>query len=168
MPGIRILCQAHINSEFSGCICDLIVMSFQICVNWFDFYDPESGVSKYMVGVGTKPGLANIVRLTQQSSKQHSTCFMLDDGNKLEHGKLYYGVVRAFNGAIFQRSSRAISDGGKLILICSHRTDLYTRNSFKIVIKVSLSTFYGVWFIVSPFSICQIVYQRNQNFMVNY
>ena len=86
---------------------------FQICFNWAGFYDPESGISKFMVGVGTSPGLTDVVRLTRQGGKQYSACLLLNNDNHLKHGNTYYGVVWAFNGAVNQRNTSGVSDGGK-------------------------------------------------------
>ena len=90
-------------------------MSLQICVNWFDFYDPESGISKYRVGIGREPGKTDIIKLTEISGKQHSTCLILDKDIRLEHGKIYFAVVWAYNGAINQRNASAISNGGNTL-----------------------------------------------------
>ena len=87
-------------------------MSLQICVNWFDFFDPESGISKYRVGIGREPGKTDIIKLTEISGKQHSTCLILGQDIQLEHGKIYFAVVWAYNGAINQRNTSAISNGG--------------------------------------------------------
>lgn len=83
----------------------------KICFNWVNFYDPESGISYYLVGAGTRPGLTDVVRLTEISYKQQSACLDVSPRNVLEHGKTYYGVVWAFNGAIHQRNVSAVSNG---------------------------------------------------------
>ena len=92
----------------------MFMLLFQICFNWVNFYDPESGISYYLVGAGTRPGLTDVVRLTEISYKQQSACLDVSPRNVLEHGKTYYGVVWAFNGAIHQRNVSAVSNGGTL------------------------------------------------------
>ena len=90
-----------------------IFLYFQICLNWIDFNDPESGISYYLVGVGTKPGLTDVVRLTEISVQQISVCLDVSGTVMLEHGQSYFGVVWAFNAAINQKNNSAISSGGE-------------------------------------------------------
>ncbi|KAL3873866.1 hypothetical protein ACJMK2_036950, partial [Sinanodonta woodiana] len=82
-----------------------------VCVSWFNFYDPESGIGKYEAGVGTEPGLTNIVTLTAFDSHVHESCLKLEDGRQLEHNKTYYTVIWASNQGIQQRNTSAVSDG---------------------------------------------------------
>ncbi|KAK3612537.1 hypothetical protein CHS0354_024514 [Potamilus streckersoni] len=83
----------------------------QICSNWLNFFDPESGIGKYAVGVGTKQGLTDIANLTLVEQYVHETCLALQDDKQLQHGHKYFTVVWAYNRAIKQRNVSAVSDG---------------------------------------------------------
>ena len=85
-------------------------------MNWKDFYDPESGISFYMVGVGSEPfpNITDVANLTKIRRQTHETCFTLKPGFYLEHGATYYTIVWAYNGAARQQNISQISDGGML------------------------------------------------------
>ncbi|KAK3612515.1 hypothetical protein CHS0354_024486 [Potamilus streckersoni] len=83
----------------------------QICSNWLNFFDTESGISKYAIGVGTNPGQTDIANLTMVEQYVHETCLALQDDKQLQHGHKYFTVVWAYNRAIKQRNVSAVSDG---------------------------------------------------------
>lgn len=87
----------------------------QICANWEGFSDEESGIALYIVNVWTSDsGLTTkVVNDTQFSRTTSSACFDLAVGNHLQHGKMYYVTVQAFNSANKQLNVSATSDGGK-------------------------------------------------------
>ena len=89
---------------------------WQICANWQGFFDPESGISYYMVSVGSEPleNVTDISNLTQVNKKSHEACVLLQPGFYLEHGKTYYTTVWAYNGAARQLNISTISNGGNL------------------------------------------------------
>ncbi|XP_052081925.1 uncharacterized protein LOC127719726 isoform X2 [Mytilus californianus] len=84
-----------------------------ICANWQGFFDPESGISFYMVSVGSEPleNVTDVSNLTQVSRKLHEACVLLQQASYLEHGRIYYTTVWAFNGAARQLNISAISNG---------------------------------------------------------
>ena len=77
-----------------------------------DFYDPESGISAYLVGVGSSSGQTDIVPLQEVYYKEHTKCFDLTSDRVLQHGKTYYAIVYGVNGGIVKRNVSAVSDGG--------------------------------------------------------
>ncbi|VDI54125.1 Hypothetical predicted protein [Mytilus galloprovincialis] len=83
----------------------------QLCSNWRHFYDQESGISMYMVGVSSERNINNtdIANTTEISRQTHTTCVSVN--KVLEHGKTYYTIVWAYNGGIAQQKVAAISDG---------------------------------------------------------
>ncbi|VDI79784.1 Hypothetical predicted protein [Mytilus galloprovincialis] len=82
-----------------------------LCSNWRHFYDQESGISMYMVGVSSERNINNtdIANTTEISRQTHTTCVSVN--KDLEHGKTYYTIVWAYNGGITQQKVAAISDG---------------------------------------------------------
>lgn len=87
----------------------------QICANWEGFSDAESGIALYIVNVWTSDSgvTTKVVNDTQFSRTTSSACFDLAAGNHLQHGKMYYVTVQAFNSANKQLNVSATSDGGK-------------------------------------------------------
>ncbi|XP_076085326.1 uncharacterized protein LOC143056125 [Mytilus galloprovincialis] len=85
----------------------------KICANWQGFFDPESGISFFMVSVGSEPleNVTDISNLTQIDRKHHKTCVFLEQGSYLEHGNTYYTTVWAYNGGARQLNSSSISNG---------------------------------------------------------
>jgi len=81
-------------------------------VNWFGFYDPESGISDYQIGVGTAAGLTDISELVTIEHSIHQTCISLDVNSTLVHNHVYYIFIVATNNAIVKRNISAVSDGG--------------------------------------------------------
>ncbi|CAG2251012.1 unnamed protein product [Mytilus edulis] len=84
-----------------------------ICANWQGFYDPESGISFYMVSIGSEPleNVTDVSNLTQVSRQLHDACVLLQEAAYLEHGRIYYTTVWAFNGAARQLNISGISNG---------------------------------------------------------
>lgn len=89
--------------------------SLQICSNWKGFFDPESGISSYEIGVGTEAGLTDIAELKKLQHQSHLYCVLLDENSTLIHDNVYYTVVWANNGAVNQRNVSGTSNGGKVI-----------------------------------------------------
>ncbi|XP_053400990.1 uncharacterized protein LOC123541000 [Mercenaria mercenaria] len=90
--------------------------SKQICLNWYGFYDPESGISSYEIGVGTSAGLTDIAELKTLKHQEHSYCVSLDENSTLIHNNVYYPVVWANNGAVNQKNISGTSDGVRVDL----------------------------------------------------
>jgi hypothetical protein len=90
----------------------LFQLFFKLCSNWQHFYDAESGISKYMLGVSSdvNSSTTDIANLTEVSRRLHTTCVPVS--RDLEHGKTYYTIVWAYNGAITQQKVVNISNGG--------------------------------------------------------
>ena len=90
----------------------LFQLFFKLCSNWQHFYDAESGISKYMLGVSSdvNSSTTDIDNLTGVSRRLHTTCVPVS--RDLEHGKTYYTIVWAYNGAITQQKVVNISNGG--------------------------------------------------------
>lgn len=84
----------------------------QICANWFGFFDPESGIARYQIGVGTQPGLTDIHELSTERHHSHYTCLTLNVNSTLVHDNVYYIIVWATNSAIIQKNVSAVSNGG--------------------------------------------------------
>ncbi|KAL5014713.1 hypothetical protein ScPMuIL_008983 [Solemya velum] len=87
-----------------------------ICSNWEDFYDEESGIAFYLLGVGTEPDITDVADLMRVDRRVHESCVELKEENYLEHGKTYYNVLYAFNGGHKQLNVSASSDGVKVDL----------------------------------------------------
>jgi hypothetical protein len=85
-------------------------------LNWYGFYDPESGISSYEIGVGTSPGSTDVAELKTLKQNEHSYCVDLDENSTLIHDHVYYPIVWANNGAINQKNISGISNGGILII----------------------------------------------------
>ena len=83
----------------------------QICFNWADFNDPNSGITSYVVGVGTQPNLTDVAPLMSVESIKHEYCAHLD--SSLQHDHTYYVVVWANNGGINMRNISQVSNGGR-------------------------------------------------------
>ena len=84
----------------------------QICANWKNFYDPESGISSFLLGVGTSFGQTDVIRLRQIGPAEHRACIPVSDTTPLVHGSKYYTTVYALNGGIVRRNTSATSNGG--------------------------------------------------------
>ncbi|KAK2165039.1 hypothetical protein NP493_1368g00012 [Ridgeia piscesae] len=82
--------------------------SARYCASWHDFRDPESGISKYLFDLGTTPGSADVVANIAMPYTVTSHCV---DGLQLQHKRVYYSSVTAFNGAISEKNVSVSSDG---------------------------------------------------------
>ncbi|KAL8609977.1 hypothetical protein ACOMHN_029470 [Nucella lapillus] len=82
---------------------------FQYCANWFDFADPQSGISYYMGAVTSSDGepLTNLTLLERNS---HMTCLRFSSP-PLVHNSRYRFTLYAFNGGHKQLNVSAESDG---------------------------------------------------------
>ena len=81
----------------------------QICGNWYDWFDPESGVSSYIWAVGTQPLISNVVNFVKVSRREHGTC---SGYVTLQHGETYYSTLVAFHGGFDKLNVSASSNGG--------------------------------------------------------
>ena len=95
---------------------------FQICSNWQSFYDPQSGIAMYMVGVGSSPNETDVANLTRFSSQSHVACVELKPDRYLKHNQKYFSTVYAYNGGHKQQNVSAISNGGKKLGMKLHVT----------------------------------------------
>ena len=98
---------------------------FQICSNWQHFYDPESGITMYMLSVGSERNITDVANLTQFSYRESSACIELPPSRYLTHNQIYYTTVWAYNGGNKQLNVSVVSDGGKsLQLSFQHSTSV--------------------------------------------
>jgi hypothetical protein len=95
---------------------EVTVFFFQICANWFDFHDPESGLSSYKAGVGTDPRWTDVADLKKLDHQVQEYCFNLQD-DTLQHNNVYYFIVWAVNAASNQKNVSAVSNGGMIKVI---------------------------------------------------
>ncbi|KAK3083736.1 hypothetical protein FSP39_002337 [Pinctada imbricata] len=79
----------------------------EICAQWITFFDPESGISQYMWGVGTIPGTDNVVKFHNFTHSQKESCAP----TTLNHNTSYYSTVIAFNSALNVKNINKTSDG---------------------------------------------------------
>ena len=87
--------------------------SSRICAKWNNFFDPESGISAYRWGVGTAPGLSDIVSFTSDlPPDQNDIC---RDGLDLQHNTTYYSTIIAFNADTFMPKNSSSSSNGVLV-----------------------------------------------------
>ncbi|XP_070572594.1 uncharacterized protein [Ptychodera flava] len=82
--------------------------SNRICANWQNFFDPESGISKYIWGVGTAPHLDDIVSF---HDVDHTESFGCRDDVNLTHNTMYYSTLFAFNAGHKRLNTSVVSDG---------------------------------------------------------
>ncbi|XP_067685182.1 uncharacterized protein [Haliotis asinina] len=78
-----------------------------ICAQWENFYDSESGIKRYLWGVGTKPGSDDIVKFKTEDRSVHKDCSSV----LLTHKTTYYSTVIAFNGALNMKRVNFTSNG---------------------------------------------------------
>ncbi|KAK3092476.1 hypothetical protein FSP39_003379 [Pinctada imbricata] len=79
----------------------------QICAHWNTFYDPESGILRFRWGVGTKPGIDDVMPFHRYNHNIRHACFNV----LLAHNTTYFSTVIAFNGALNTKHSNSSSDG---------------------------------------------------------
>ncbi|WAR20850.1 CRB-like protein [Mya arenaria] len=78
-----------------------------ICAQWIDFYDPESGIDRFLWGVGTSPQKDDIVAFHNLTRYDKSSCSPAN----LQHKHIYYSTVLAYNNALNSKASNSSSDG---------------------------------------------------------
>ncbi|KAL4222206.1 hypothetical protein ACF0H5_018244 [Mactra antiquata] len=83
-----------------------------ICAQWVDFFDPESGIDRYVWGVGTSVGSENVVKFHNLTRYDKSSCAQA----LLSHNTMYYSTVFAYNNALNSKSANNTSDGGNYCL----------------------------------------------------
>ncbi|WAR05119.1 hypothetical protein MAR_020488, partial [Mya arenaria] len=88
----------------------------KICTNWYDFHDPESGISKYEIGVGSIPGGYNVAGLENVNYHEHLYCFHLHENASLVHDDTYYVVIWASNAATNMKNVSKYSNGVRVDL----------------------------------------------------
>ncbi|WAQ98196.1 hypothetical protein MAR_022569, partial [Mya arenaria] len=79
----------------------------KICAQWIDFYDPESGIDRFVWGVGTSPQKDDIVMFHNLTRYDKSSCYLVN----LQHNHTYYSTVLAYNNALNSKASNSSSDG---------------------------------------------------------
>ncbi|XP_070205100.1 uncharacterized protein [Littorina saxatilis] len=77
----------------------------QICAEWNNFYDSESYITSYRVGVGTTPGANDTVEFERHSSNTKWSCMYA----ALQHNVTYFSTVVAVN--LLNLSSSLTSNG---------------------------------------------------------
>ncbi|XP_070562332.1 uncharacterized protein [Ptychodera flava] len=66
----------------------------EICANWQDFYDPESGIDKYVWGVGTSPFSDDVSPFQEYHHQAYAAC---NESVSLEHNTKYFSTLTAYN-----------------------------------------------------------------------
>ncbi|XP_052219885.1 uncharacterized protein LOC127837088 [Dreissena polymorpha] len=79
----------------------------KICAQWIDFFDPESGIDRFLWGVGTAPQLDDIVKFHNLTRHEKSSCVPAT----LKHNSTYFSTVLAFNSALNSKPCNSSSDG---------------------------------------------------------
>ncbi|XP_053407458.1 uncharacterized protein LOC123547213 isoform X2 [Mercenaria mercenaria] len=79
----------------------------KICAQWVEFFDPESGLDRFLWGVGTKAGEDNVVKFHNLTRYEKSSCAPAT----LAHNRMYYSTVFAYNNALNSKSTNSSSDG---------------------------------------------------------
>ncbi|CAH1249045.1 SELE [Branchiostoma lanceolatum] len=69
-------------------------MQGEICSNWKDFRDPDTGIADYLWGVGTSPGDDDVVEFKRLG---HTVFLECDRSVNLTHNETYYSTLFAFN-----------------------------------------------------------------------
>ena len=80
---------------------------------WCKSRDIETiiGTFRYLWGVGTRPGVDDIVKFKNLTQYDKSDCAAAT----LVHNKTYYSTVFAYNNALNSKAANASSDGGKYV-----------------------------------------------------
>ena len=85
-----------------------------ICVNFEDFYDPESGISRYEWCVGSQPnGTCDAVAAREYNESVDVACATVT-GESLLHNQTYYSTIWAWNRAHIPLFVMASSDGVRI------------------------------------------------------
>ncbi|XP_070564497.1 uncharacterized protein [Ptychodera flava] len=80
----------------------------EICANWQNFYDEQSGIDRYEWAVGTSPFSDDIVPVQTISSQIFNKC---DNDVNLIHNTTYYSTLVAVNGAHKSLNTTVSSSG---------------------------------------------------------
>ncbi|XP_045189288.2 uncharacterized protein LOC123546793 [Mercenaria mercenaria] len=79
----------------------------ELCAQWVDFYDQESGIDRFLWGAGTAPGKDDVVNFHNLTRYDKSGCSSV----KLQHNHSYFSTVFAYNNALNSKAANATSDG---------------------------------------------------------
>ena len=98
------LCICCISSCLTNCNASYVI--------FYNIYGSESLLisAKYLFDLGTTPGSADVVSNIAMPYTVTSHCV---DGLHLQHKRVYYSSVTAFNGGIVEKNVTVSSDGGK-------------------------------------------------------
>uniref|UniRef100_A0A1I8J6S1 Fibronectin type-III domain-containing protein n=1 Tax=Macrostomum lignano TaxID=282301 RepID=A0A1I8J6S1_9PLAT len=77
-----------------------------LAVTWVPFQDPESGISRYEIGLGTTPGATQVMEFTTIPADSTTYTFT---GIRLDIYKRLFAVLKGYNGA--EHFSTVISSG---------------------------------------------------------
>ncbi|XP_035662464.1 uncharacterized protein LOC118406510 [Branchiostoma floridae] len=86
----------------------------EVCANWKDFYDPESGLKIYWWGVGTTPGETDLMAFESVDTRTHQACANL--ATPLVHMSKYYTTVVAVHGGYRGMNVSVTSNGSQVDL----------------------------------------------------
>ncbi|XP_072034301.1 uncharacterized protein [Amphiura filiformis] len=79
-----------------------------ICSNWQNFHDTDSGIASYLWAIGSYPGGVDVVDFVQLEYDTNIYCA----GNlTLEHGKMYFATLVAIHGGIEMLNVTGSSNG---------------------------------------------------------
>ena len=81
-----------------------------MCTNWREFSDPESGISHYEWGIGTQPGLTDIISPVELSHSLHKYCSRVT----LQHNVKYFATLVAYHGGNDKLNVTVSSNGGEI------------------------------------------------------
>ncbi|CAH1242180.1 Hypp6488 [Branchiostoma lanceolatum] len=81
----------------------------EVCANWKDFYDEDSGIKDFMWGVGSTPGELDILEYVKVSSSEHVWCSNID--TELQHNLTYYSTIVATHNGHRGLNVSGISNG---------------------------------------------------------
>ncbi|XP_078660674.1 uncharacterized protein LOC144905141 [Branchiostoma floridae x Branchiostoma belcheri] len=80
----------------------------EICANWENFQDPDTGIADYLWGVGTSPGEDDVVEFKRLN---HFVFLHCDNSVNLTHNATYYSTLYAFNRGHKRLNVSANSEG---------------------------------------------------------
>ncbi|OWF48074.1 Delta-like protein 1 [Mizuhopecten yessoensis] len=79
-----------------------------MCAEWIGFFDEDSGIRDYLWGVGTTPGVDDVVKYHNLTHHYKRSCV---GDLTLLHNTTYYSTVKAYNAALNSKGSSGTSDG---------------------------------------------------------
>ncbi|XP_019614832.1 PREDICTED: uncharacterized protein LOC109462715, partial [Branchiostoma belcheri] len=85
----------------------------EICANWENFWDPDTGIADYLWGVGTSPGDDDVVEFKRL---RHFVFLHCDNSVNLTHNATYYSTLYAFNRGHKRLNVSANSEGVRVDL----------------------------------------------------